>query len=119
MKILLVFILLMNSALAIDVRVIKKGQQAPEDGFFVTAKTMKELRKVNEDKKALEKKVVKLEQLAFIKDQKIELYAVELKETHKQLSWERTKGNFKGIGGFLIGVAATSLAAYAASRVIK
>lgn len=104
---------------AIDVTPVKRGDKVPKDGFFVDTNNMKKFRKINEDKKTLEKKVVKLEELSIIKDQRIEVYQEMNKNSERAVSSERAKGNLKGIGGFIIGVLATSVAAYAAIQVTK
>ena len=119
MKLLLIFLISISQCYAIDVTPIKKGAPAPKDGFFVDSENMKEFRKINEDKKVLERKVIKLEDLAVINEQRVETYKKLSQESEDQLRWEKTKGNAKGIGGFLIGVLATSVAAYAAIRISK
>jgi hypothetical protein len=119
MKILLIFTFFLNYAYAIDVVPVKKGDTVQEDGFLVDPSGMKELRQINEDKKLLERKATKLEDLAVINEERIETYRKLSKETEDQLRWEKTKGNFKGIGGFVLGVLATSVAAYAAIRISK
>ena len=119
MRLLIVLLFCITQVFAIDVQPIKKGHKAPEDGFFVNPPNMKKLRKINEDKKILEKENLKLKDLSAIQDQQIDNYRELSKESQKELRKEKTKGNFKGIGGFVLGVLATSLAAYAAIRVTR
>jgi hypothetical protein len=119
MKILLIILFSITNCYAIDVTPVKKGDIVKTDGFHIDQPNMKKLRKINEDKKVLEKKVTKLEDLAAINEQRVETYKKLSQESEDQLRWEKTKGNFKGIGGFLVGVLATSLAAYAAIRISK
>lgn len=119
MKLLIILLISISQCFAIDVTPLKKGEVAPKDGFFVDTENMKQLRKINEDKKVLEKKVVKLEDLAAINEERVGAYRKLSEESQKQLRWEQTKGSFKGVGGFVIGVLATSLAAYAAIKVVK
>lgn len=119
MKILLIFCLTISSAFAIDVNPIKKGEPAPRDGFFVDPENMKDLRQINEDKKRLEQQNLKLKDLSAVQNERIGLYKEEVKEQNKAIRKERTKGDIKGIGGFLLGVLATSVAAYAAIKVSK
>jgi len=119
MKLLLIILLSISNCFAIDVTPIKKGEPAPANGFFIDQPNIKKMRKINEDKKVLERKVTKLEDLAVINEQRVETYKKLSQESEDQLIWEKTKGNFKGVGGFLVGVLATSLAAYAAIRIAK
>ena len=119
MKLLLIILLSISNCFAIDVTPIKKGEPAPANGFFIDQPNIKKMRKINEDKKVLERKVTKLEDLAVINEQRVETYKKLSRESEDQLRWEKTKGNFKGVGGFLVGVLATSLAAYAAIRIAK
>lgn len=119
MKFLLVLLTSINLCFALDVTPVKKGDPSPSDGFFVTTESMKKLRKINEEKKILEKENITLKDLSVINEKRIQTYKMYAEESHKQASWERTKGNFKGAGGFVLGVLATSLAAYAAIRVSK
>ncbi len=119
MKLIIVLLFSISTCFALDVTPIKKGEQAPSNGFFVTTESMKELRKINEEKKILEKENITLKDLSVINEKRIETYKKYAEESHKQASWERTKGSFKGAGGFILGVLATSLAAYAAIQVSK
>lgn len=116
MKLLLIFFVTISQCFAIDVTPIKKGESAPQDGFFVDAENMKALRKINEEKKILTKENIKLKDLALINEQRIDTYKEFAKKAEDHASWEKTKGNFKGMGGFIIGVLATSVAAYAAIK---
>lgn len=116
MKLLLIILLSISSCFAIDITPLKKGEPAPAQGFFVDSANMKELRKINEQKKLLERENVTLKDLGEINEQRIGTYKKLAQESEKQLIREKTKGTFKGIGGFILGVAATSVAAYAAIR---
>lgn len=119
MKIILIIILTITQAFAIDVDPIKKGQPAPYDGFIIDKDNIKEMRKINEEKKLLEKENIKLKDLSIINEERIENYKSFADDADKELRWEKTKGNMKGIGGFILGVVATSLAAYAAIKISK
>ena len=77
------------------------------------------MRKINEDKKLLEKKVLKLEDLAEVHKYRIELYKKETADLRDGLQKARFHGSLKGYGGFFLGVLATSAAAYAAIRSTK
>lgn len=119
MKILIILLFSISHCFALDVTPLKKGELAPSDGFFVTSESMKKLRKINEEKKILEKENITMKDLAVINEKRIVTYKMYAEESHKQASWERTKGNFKGVGGFLVGVLATSLSMYVAVKVVK
>jgi hypothetical protein len=119
MKIILTLLLTISQAFAIDVQPIKKGSPAPNDGFFVDSENMKKLRNINEEKKLLEKENIDLRELSIVHETRIENYRQLNKDVEKELRWEKTKSNFSGVGGFIIGVLATSLAAYAAMQATK
>lgn len=119
MKILLIILLTISQALCIEVTPMSKGDKAPKQGFFIDTENMKEMRKINEKKKLLEKENVTLKDLAVINEKRVEVYKERADETEKHLTKEKTKGNIKGVLGFILGVAATSLAAFAASKAIK
>lgn len=119
MKLLLIILISISQCSAIDVVPIDKGAKAPSKGFFVDTENMKEFRKINEEKKLLKKENITLKDLSVINEQRIETYKKLSEESQKELSKEKTKGNFKGIGGFLVGVLAASVAAYAAIRASK
>jgi hypothetical protein len=80
---------------------------------------MKELRQINEEKKNLEKQKMNLEQLAVIQEQKAEIYKDQSLHLRKQVRKENFKGDLKGVTGFVLGVLGTSLAAYAAIKVVR
>jgi hypothetical protein len=119
MKYLLILCFLIQSAFAIDVTPIEKGAPAPEKGFFITAEALKEMRAINERKKLLEKENIQLKDLAVLNEARIENYKKLAEETQAQLRIEKTKGTFKGVGGFALGVLATSVAAYAAIKATR
>ena len=119
MKLLLIFLLTLSQAFAIDVQPITKGSPAPDDGFFVDQPNMKKLRKINEEKKLLEKENIDLRELSIVHETRIDNYKQMNTEVEKELRWEKTKGSLSGVGGFILGVLATSLAAYAAMQASK
>ena len=80
---------------------------------------MKELREINERKKLLEKENLTLKDIRVIQSEQISNYKEIEKELHKQVRKEKFKSDVKGIGGFVLGVLATSLAAYAAIKVTE
>lgn len=118
-KYVLIFCLTTSHAFAIDIEEIKEGQPAPKDGFFVDAENMKKFRKINEEKKLLETKVAKLEDLSVVRNNQIQLYKNLNNSLESELAWENFKGDMKGVGGFLLGVLATSAATYVAIEVVE
>jgi hypothetical protein len=119
MKYLLILCLFSTQTFAIDVTPVKEGDKAPQDGFFIDTPNMKELRENNENRKLLKRENVTLKELAIINEQRINVYKERGDEIEKHLSWQQTKGNIKGVGGFILGVLAASLAAFAVSKSIK
>jgi len=119
MKFLIVILISISQVFAIDVIPIEKNEKAPEKGFFIDTENIKELRKINEEKKLLKKENVKLQDLQTINEQRINTYKEFAQESEKELYKEKIKGNVKGVWGFILGVLSTSVAAYAAIRVAK
>lgn len=119
MKLLIILLFSISTTFAQNVQTIKKGESAPADGFFVTKEQMQKFVDTDKENKLLKKKVIKLEQLQIVQDQRIELYKNRVTELDKELVRESRRGSFKGIGGFVLGVLATSAAAYAAIQVSK
>lgn len=120
MKLLLVLLFSISTCFAdYDISPMKQGDIAAKDGFFMTTETEKKVRQVKEEHKLYKQQNVKLKDLALIEEQRVETYKKRTEASEKQLRWEQTKGTFKGVGGFILGVAATSLAAYAAIRATK
>lgn len=119
MKYLIIFLICISQCFAIDITPIEKGEPAPANGFFVDAENMKEFREINERKKLLEKENLTLKDIRVIQSEQISNYKIIEKELHSQVRKEKFKSDVKGVGGFVLGVLATSLAAYAAIRATK
>ena len=119
MKILMILILLTNNVLAIDITPIREGEKATKDGFFIDPPNMKKLRKNNEERKLLKKENIELKELGLVQEEKGKLLKNQWEETSKALTKAQIQGTTRGIGGFLLGVVATSLAAFAAAKAIK
>ena len=119
MRLLILVLFAITQTFAIDVVPIKKNDPSPKDGFFISKESLKEMRTINEKKKLLERENVSLKSLGTVNEERIEIYKEQAKKTQKALSWEHTKGYMKGTGGFILGVLATTLAAFAAGKAIK
>lgn len=93
---------------------LQKGDKAPYDGILADSKQMKNFRKIEEERKLLELKNIKLSELGKIKDNKIDLYQKDLSNTHKEFAKYKTKTFFTNTGYFVLGVILTGFAAKAA-----
>jgi len=119
LKILFTILISINLCFAIDVTPIKKGTPAPEDGFFIDNDNIKKMRKINEEKALLEKETIKLEQLRITNESVNKIYKTQLEDASKEVTKQQVKGDLKGVFGFLLGVVATSVAAFAAVKVLE
>lgn len=119
MKILIILLFTISTAFAQNVRQIKAGEAAPSDGFFVTKEQLQKFVDTDQDRELLRLKVIKLEELQVVQDERINLYRSRITEIDKELTRSTRRGSFKGIGGFVLGVLATSAAAYAAIQVSR
>jgi len=116
MKFILILMIAMSPAYAIEVTPIKKGQPATKDGFVVSKDDMQKLRKLNEKKKLLERENLNLKDLNVINEKRVNVYEERYNASEKELTREKTKSNLKGIGGFVLGVVVTGFIGYAAVR---
>lgn len=111
MKYLLILLLSFNCYSQSAVK-LNKGDSAPFTGALIKEDRLDKLVKS-------EKKVIKLEQLTIKQEELNTFYKGRAESVENELKKERTKYFFKSIGYFVLGVAATSLAAYAAIRSSK
>lgn len=119
MKYLIICLLFTFSVSAQQLTVLKKDEIAPYDGVLVDDVQMKKFRQINEDKKTLETKFVLQEDLLEIKDQRINFYKKKAEEAYKEVQAKEGSLFLTKTGYFILGVAATSLAAYAAIQATK
>jgi hypothetical protein len=119
MKLLLILTLSINSCFAIDITQIKKGESAPADGFFVDSENMKKFRQINEDKKVLEQKTLKLEDLQVVNEQRVKFYQDQSETAYKEASKAQLKGLMGTLGGFTVGIGITVISVYLASKLVK
>ncbi len=119
MKYLLIFTLMITQLQAIEITPIKKGEVASYEGFLVSPAEMQKLRQINEEKKILEEQNIHLKDLQIVNEKRLGSYDEAYTKVSKDLRYEAFKGDLKGIGGFFIGVAVTTITAYAVTKTIK
>ena len=110
MKILLTLIMCFSlsfSAIAGKLEVVKEGQPAPYDGLLADQDQMKEFRQINEEKKLLEEKTEKQEQLSKIKEVETTYYKENLDKTREELDKQEKRTFLTGVAFFLGGVLMT------------
>ena len=119
-QIVLALCLLVNvCSFANEIKAVKKGDTVPFDGYVITVEFEKNLRQINETNKLLEAKNVTLEQLSVVNDKRADHYRKEAEKAVSEAQSEQLMGSVKGGLGFVFGVLATSLAAYAAITVVR
>lgn len=119
MKLLFLLLFSFSSLAQEPIRWVEKGHVVESGSFLVTPDQMKKFREINEKKKNLEKQVVTLQELQYINEDRIKVHKEINTELEKQVSKEQFKSGAKSIGAFILGVLATSAAAYAAIQVSK
>lgn len=112
MKLILTLLLTINIALCQDGMIILKGQPAPKDGFFLDKDAMVKISNEQDELKLTKQKVIKLEELGIVKDQKIEHYKDVATDARKELKEEQVKGFFGKTLYFIGGVLLTGAIAY-------
>lgn len=93
---------------------VEEGAPAPFTGILVDAEQMEKFRALNERAKLLEEQTVQLEDLALVKDRKIELYQDEADMFRTKYRRQQFKTFWSNAGYFALGVLVTGLAAKAA-----
>jgi len=116
MKFILVLMITISIGFAQDIVPMKRDGVK---GFWVSTKTMDEFRKINEEKKLLEAKSLSLEQLAIAKDTRIDFYRKEADKAYTAYKSSESRSFWKSSAFFILGVAATGFASYAAIRTTK
>lgn len=119
MKYLFICMIFTFSILAQNLTPLNKGDVAPYTGILADKEQMKKFRQINEDKKTLENKFVLQQDLLEVKDQRINFYKKKAEEAYKEVQAKEGSLFLTKTGYFILGVAATSLAAYAAIQVTK
>lgn len=112
MKILILLLFTLNITFAQQIAPIKTGERALHDGFLVDKK-FAELATANDKKVDILEKKVELQDLRInVTEEQAKFYKDKAKKEEARSTW-------KGIGGFVLGVLATSLASYAAIKATK
>lgn len=88
----------------------------PYDGFAVDSPQMKHFRQVNEEKKVLDEKVVKLEDLKFQQEVKIDNLQQNYELLDKQYKLEQKRYTIQKYLYFFGGIALSGAAVYGASK---
>lgn len=83
MNLFLVLMLIPSISLA-QVSPIKKGESAPQDGFFITKEQEKKFRQMNEDKKKVEHQNLSLKDLQIKQEEKSQILQERLDNRKKQ-----------------------------------
>lgn len=105
---MLILLLMLSTTInAQDAIRLDKGQVAPFSGNLIKTEKLEQFYKSH-------KKLPLVEANLSLERHRIELYRVRLRKTESELTRAKIKGNLKTIGGFLLGVLVTSVAAKAA-----
>ena len=89
---------------------IKKGEPSPFDGYVIDKKQEQKFRLTNETLKISEQLNIKLKDLSVNQESQIKLLNTYNNGLERRLYSVQFTGNFKGIGGFVLGILATTLA---------
>lgn len=98
---------------------INTGDKAPCAGFFVSQPAMNQIAKDKEELVLVRQQVLTLKELRAVDSDILKVEKDRLQTASNELKKEQFKGNAKSIGAFVLGVLATSLAAYAAIQSSK
>lgn len=115
MKKFIIILALLAFTCSIDtygVTAIKKGQQSPTDGFVFSKEEEKTVRGYKENS-------IKLEQLNVLKNEKIDLQDQRITNLKNHIEDSKPLSTWGKIGYFTLGVVATGLNLYLASKVLE
>lgn len=123
MKLFIIAILLINTTFANEVTYIKKGDPAPENGYFITAPQEKKFREQNEENKKLTSINIQLKDLQVQQDARIDTlneringYQADNKYLMDRVSSARSDGFWNKTIYFVGGVVLMGGATYLAGR---
>jgi hypothetical protein len=98
---------------------VEKGDEMPYTGYAVDKPQMRHFRQINEEKKLLEQKVIKLEDLGVMKDEKIDYLEDQYTQVNKAYIKEQQKSTWQKYLYFAGGVILSGAAVYGASKLRK
>ncbi len=110
MKLILAILISLNICFAQTIQPITKGESAPKSGYLVDKKFAELATSNDKEVRLLRAKTASLKDLQVTQEEQVSLYK-------KRAEKAETRGDLKGIGGFLLGVLATGLASYVAIKV--
>ena len=111
-----ILFILSSDSYALDFIPIKKGETSTISGFVISVEDEKRLREINERFKLSQEKTVKLQDLQVNQELTIKQYEIHTDRLQSSLNREQWIGSLKGVGGFLLGVLATSIAIQVAKK---
>lgn len=125
MKYLLLILLTVNTAFG-QVKHIKKGEAAPNDGYFITYEQEKKFRQLNEENKQLKATVIQLKDLQLVQERQLSVLEERLKlqQDHNkflnsQIDKSRSDGFWNKTFHFVSGAVVMGAATYIATKVNK
>jgi hypothetical protein len=123
MKLILITLLLINSAFSDEVTYIKKGDPAPENGYFITVSQEKKFREQNEENKKLVSINLQLKDLQLQQERRVDVlneringYQADNKYLMERVSSARADGFWNRTIYFVGGVLLTGGSVYLAGR---
>lgn len=123
MKLLIIAMLLINTTFANEVTYIKKGDPAPENGYFITILQEKKFREQNEENKKLVSINLQLKDLQLQQENRIDIlneringYQADNKYLMDRVSSARADGFWNKTIYFVGGVLLTGSSVYLAGR---
>lgn len=116
-------LLLMTTVRAEDVlhgkiKAIEAGEVAEYSGFLVDDSQMKHFRQINEEKKLLEQKTIKLEELGIRMEDSKNWYQDNYYKIKDKYEWQQTKSFWVNTLFFVGGVVLTGLITYGAMKTV-
>lgn len=102
MRLLLIFIISINTCFAQDAVTLNKGDIAPFKGTLVKKERVEKLIKA-------EKKVIVLSDLRLAQEELIDYHKTDARRQREKLSKAKFDSNLKAVGYFVLGAVLTSL----------
>lgn len=105
-----------ETTLAGQITYVEKDDPMPYTGFAVDKPQMRHFRQINEEKMVLDKKVVKLEELRYQHEAKIDFLEDEYALLDKEYKAEQRRNTWNKVFYFAGGVLLSGAAVYGASK---